>query len=130
VDEQRAPRQRSGSDVGDLRIELLRIDADGTVQAPRARVLVRGEVDLVTAEQMSLQLTSLVETLAESDDEVVQLDVDMDGVPFCDVAGLNALLTVDRLLRACGGRLIIHHPCRPLRIMTEALPELDRLQFA
>jgi len=130
VDEQRAPRQRSGSDVGDLRIELLRIDADGTVQAPRARVLVRGEVDLVTAEQMSLQLTSLVETLAESDDEVVQLDVDMDGVPFCDVAGLNALLTVDRLLRACGGRLIIHHPCRPLRIMTEALPALGRLQFA
>jgi hypothetical protein len=76
---------------------LLRIDIDPTVQAPRARARLTGELDLVTAEDLWTSLGPLIGTTAPDDGGIVQLDLDLAGVPFCDVTGLNVLLRFARL---------------------------------
>ncbi|MER7309571.1 STAS domain-containing protein [Streptomyces griseoluteus] len=52
----------------------------------RSRVIVRGELDLVSGEQIRGRL---VDALAASSD---RLELDLSGVSFCDCAGLNVLL--------------------------------------
>ncbi|MFJ6904303.1 STAS domain-containing protein [Streptomyces griseoluteus] len=52
----------------------------------RTRVVVRGELDLISGERIRARL---VEALAASSD---RLELDLGGVEFCDCAGLNVLL--------------------------------------
>jgi anti-anti-sigma factor len=108
---------------------LLQIDVDTTEHGSRAAVRVSGDLDLLAAERLSTRLAALIEALADGDG-AVQLDVDLAGVRFCDAAGLNALLHVDRLLSDRRGHLVIRHPCRSLRVMTQKLNGFGRLDFA
>lgn len=90
--------------------------------APRARVAVRGELDLATAPRLEDTLRALVH------EGYRDLDVDLDGVTFCDVAGLNALLRSHGDAVRDGGRLLVSGRCRPLRLMMEVLKPADAFE--
>lgn len=72
------------------------------------RVLVRGELDLVTAPILARHLDGV-----GPEREVVE--VDLAGVTFMDVRGVNALIDARAALAAAGRRLAIHAPSDAVR---------------
>jgi anti-sigma B factor antagonist len=82
---------------------------------PVARVRAAGELDLATAPRLQTALDALLR------DGYCQLDVDLDDVGFCDVAGLNLLLRARAAAVAAGGDLVVHGRCPTLRLMLRVL---------
>jgi anti-sigma B factor antagonist len=78
-------------------------------------VRVTGELDLATAPGLHERLQSLVREGSPS------IDLDLDAVPFCDLAGLDALLRAHAAARRAGGRLVVRGSCPPLRLMVRLL---------
>jgi anti-sigma B factor antagonist len=98
-----------GPDPGLLVVEVDR-------PAPAAvTVEVLGELDLATAPALQERLESLLDT------GVQDVILDLRGVPFCDVPGLNALLRVQTQLASRGGRLSVVGPPRTLRVTAAVL---------
>jgi anti-sigma B factor antagonist len=74
------------------------IDIDTAVDADRAVVTVRGELDLLSA-------PTLTEHLEGLDPGVTTLELDLSDLSFVDSSGLNALLAARRRLDEAGGEL-------------------------
>jgi anti-sigma B factor antagonist len=84
--------------------------------APAAvTVEVLGEIDLATAPVLQERLESLLDT------GVQDMILDLRGVPFCDVPGLNVLMRVQTQLWSRGGQLTVLGPSRTLRVMAAVL---------
>jgi anti-anti-sigma factor len=84
--------------------------------APRAaRVRASGELDLATAPRLQAKLEALLAGGCSD------LDLDLEDVTFCDVAGLNMLLRVHAAAVAAGGLLVVRGSCPPLRLMLRVL---------
>lgn len=79
---------------------------------------------MATAPQLLAALEALV------GDGVRTLDVDLDRVPFCDVAGLNVLLRAHGMARARGGRVVVRGECSPLRRMLAVLHLTETFELA
>ncbi|MYV40856.1 anti-sigma factor antagonist [Streptomyces sp. SID1328] len=77
----------------------------------RNRVIVRGELDLVSGDQIRARL---VEALAASSH---RLELDLSGLSFCDCAGLNVLLELRHRALSQGKTVTIQ----------AASPAIDRL---
>jgi anti-sigma B factor antagonist len=82
---------------------------------PVARVRAGGELDLATAPRLQAELEALLAA------GCCQLDLDVQDVTFCDVAGLNMLLGVRVEAVAAGGGLVVRGHCPPLRLMLRVL---------
>jgi anti-anti-sigma factor len=93
-----------------LRVDVLRAPAP-----PAARIRAAGELDLATAPKLQAELRALL------DDGYAELDLDLDQLTFCDVAGLNLLLRARGAAVSAGGRLTVHGNCRPLVRMLQVL---------
>jgi anti-anti-sigma factor len=99
----------SGDDPG--LVEVLQVYVEQSQPRPRARVRVDGELDMRTADALRAHLVGLVEQ------GWTDLDVQLAGVRFCDVVGLNALVAARNAARSRGGSLVVHDPCPTLRLM-------------
>ncbi len=106
-------------DPGRLRIELAPVSVP-----PVARVRVSGELDLATAPQLYARLGALLRTGYRD------LDLDLDGVDFCDVAGLNMLLKTHAEAVRAGGGLVVRGSCAPLRLMLRVLRPSGAFELA
>lgn len=104
------PPPGAGPDSGRLRMVLAPASAP-----PVARVRVRGELDLATAPRLHTQLQALLRAGYRD------LDLDLDDVDFCDVAGLNTLLRTHAEAVRAGGGLVVRGSCAPLRLMMRVL---------
>ena len=102
------------SDLPPSRDRLV-VVVDPTAPAPVVTVKVHGEIDLATAPMLDQRLGAVVNS------GVRDLVVDLKDVPFCDVAGVNALLQIRGQLGAHGGRLRLIGPCHTLQIIVRVL---------
>jgi anti-sigma B factor antagonist len=93
----------------------LRVEVQRPTARPVAWVRAAGELDLATVPRLQAELDALL------DDGYCQLDLDLDEVTFCDVAGLNLLLRVRHAAVAAGGHLAVHGRCPTLRMMLRVL---------
>ena len=93
----------------------LRVDVQRAPAPPVARVQAAGELDLATAPRLQAELDDLL------DDGYHELDLDLDEVSFCDVAGLNMLLRARAAAVAAGGRLGLMGSCPTLQMMLRVL---------
>jgi anti-sigma B factor antagonist len=98
----------------------MRVDVQRAAAPPAARVRPAGELDLATAPALQRELDTLL------DGGYVELDVDLDELSFCDVAGLSVLLRARVTAVGRGGRVTLHGRCPPLLTMLHVL----RLQWA
>lgn len=84
------------------------------------RLAVVGEIDLSTVPVLEAALSPLI---AEGATHVA---LDLSGVTFCDVSGLNRLLAARTMLDALGSELVLHGPCPSLQILLDVLdPALE-----
>ncbi len=104
------PPSDAGPGSGRLRVVLAPASAP-----PVARVRVRGELDLATAPALHAQLGALLR------DGYRDLELDLEDVDFCDVAGLNMLLRTHADAVRAGGGLVVRGSCPPLRLMMRVL---------
>jgi len=81
----------------------LDITVDDTGSASERTVVVRGEVDLDSSDQLSRVLTETVAALG--DGPSVRLHLDLDGVGYMDSTGLRAVLMARDELLQRGGSL-------------------------
>jgi anti-anti-sigma factor len=109
----------AGREPGRLRVVLAPTSAP-----PAALVRVSGELDLATAPRLRAQLDRLL------GDGYRDLDLDLDEVEFCDVAGLNLLLRTHADAVRSGGRLVVHGSCPPLRLMLRVLQPAGAFELA
>lgn len=93
--------------VPSLGIEL--VTSPGTVT-----VIIRGELDLVTASLLSRHLAPAL------DDRLQRLVFDMAGVDFIDCAALQLIASTIRYLPA-GRRPVIRHPSAAVRRMLKLI---------
>jgi anti-anti-sigma factor len=95
------------------------------MEPPTARVRCHGELDLDTVGAV----LDDVDALLGAGYRDVRLDV--DGLRFCDVVGLGALLTArDRVRRAHGTLVLSSHRCPSLELLLQALglsPQLEAM---
>jgi anti-anti-sigma factor len=89
---------------GGITVELERED-------DRVSVIVRGEVDLASADDLAATLDDLP---AECD-----VRIDVSGVPFLDSTGLSILIRQSMRRREAGGSLSLRHPNANLRRLLE-----------
>ena len=80
-----------------------------TGDGPRGRVLVSGELDMLTAPRLN---TLLMELLHRG---YRQVSVDASALDFCAAAGLNVLCDATRCYREVGGRLLVGVLAPPVR---------------
>jgi anti-anti-sigma factor len=109
----------AGRETGRLRVVLAPTSAP-----PAALVRVSGELDLATAPRLHARLETLLR------DGFRDLDLDLDEVDFCDVAGLNVLLRSHADAVRSGGRLVVHGSCPPLRLMMRVLQPAGAFELA
>jgi anti-sigma B factor antagonist len=93
----------------------LRVDVQRAPAPPAAWVRAAGELDLATAPRLQAKLDDLL------DGGYHELDLDLDELTLCDVAGLNVLLRARAAAVAAGGRLGLLGSCPTLRMMLRAL---------
>ncbi len=113
------PPPGAGPDSGRLRMVLSPASAP-----PAARVRVRGELDLATAPRLHAQLQALLR------DGYRDIDLDLEDVDFCDVAGLNMLLWTHADAVRAGGGLVVRGSCPPLRLMMLVLRPAGAFELA
>jgi anti-sigma B factor antagonist len=77
--------------------------------APRATVVLDGEIDIATAPAIRRFL------MAAISDGDVHLAVDMSGVTFIDAAGIGVLVAAANRAREAGGGLSLLAPSRQVR---------------
>jgi anti-anti-sigma factor len=80
----------------------------------RTVLLVAGELDPHTAEELSAALEPLVSV--SGPDEVV---LDLSGIEFMDSSGLRAVLAANDAVRSRGGRLVLSKPSDSVRRLLE-----------
>jgi anti-sigma B factor antagonist len=102
-----APRREVPVQVNDLLPLRVTTETDGTTTVLR----LAGELDLATADVLRFHLRQLLAGPAE--DGVHRLVVDLGGLDFIDVSGLNALLEARSQLTALDGSLALRRP-RPM----------------
>jgi anti-anti-sigma factor len=113
------PRSRPVTDFRHrLQLDVERLDGS------RVRVRAVGELDLLTAPRLQEFATSLI------DGGCTHIDLDLAAVPFCDVAGLNVLLAIQRRVKDRRGHLVIYEPCNALTRMSALLDHGALLTFA
>lgn len=88
------------------------------VDGDSGRVQLSGELDLLTAGQVTDAVSALVA------DGHHRVSIDLAGLTFLDVVGINTLLRAHHLLAHAGGRLTLTS-CRPMHLRLFALMELD-----
>lgn len=113
------PSPGAGRDTGRLRVVLAPTSAP-----PAALVRVSGELDLATAPRLHAGLETLLR------DGFRDLDLDLDELDFCDVAGLNMLLRSHAAAVRSGGRLVVYGSCPPLRLMMRVLRPAGAFELA
>ena len=89
---------------GGITMELERED-------DHVELIVRGEVDLATADDLAATLDELP---ADSD-----VRIDVGDVPFLDSTGLSILIRQSMRFRAAGGSLYLRRPSANLRRLLE-----------
>jgi ABC-type transporter Mla MlaB component len=80
---------------------------------------VCGDLDLTTAPALTVAIRALPEIISQSVD--IDMDMDLSRVPFCDLDGLEALLTTKSMIQHRRGHLTMHHHCHSLRILLDKL---------
>lgn len=85
------------------------IQVHGTVAGDRAQVVLAGEMDLRTAEDVRVALDKLIEAGAR------HLDLDCSGLTFVDSGGLSVLLDLHRRLLRADGSLCLRNCSRFVR---------------
>ena len=101
----------SGVNRGNPASDALRLAVFGDV--PRGRVVIVGELDLLTAPQLERLLTKLLHAGYR------QLSVDASGVDFFAAAGLNVLIEASCRYQEAGGRLqLLDVPAPVQRVLT------------
>ena len=91
------------------------VDVQRAPAPPGACVRAAGELDLATAPRLQATLDDLL------DGGYHELNLDLDEVIFCDVAGLNVLLRSRAAAVAAGGHLSLVGVCPTLRMMLRVL---------
>lgn len=83
---------------------------DGISRAPLAAagIAVMGELDIAAVPALAAKLSALAQ-------DYLRIDADLREVEFCDVTGLNLLISTDVQLRARGGYLTLVGPCPALQ---------------
>lgn len=84
------------------------------VSADRGVLVVTGDLDLATVEELGEHLARVVDSGCR------ELVVDLTAVPFCDVVGFTLLLDAARAVRARRGSLRVLGACWSLRRMVDA----------
>ncbi|MEW2390089.1 ANTAR domain-containing protein [Streptomyces venezuelae] len=85
------------------RIPMASSPRDGSAVGGRRSLVVRGELDLDTGQQLRIDLyRALTDTAAG-------LDLDLRGVDFCDCSGLNLLLSLRQYAVEQGKTVFIRH---------------------
>jgi anti-sigma B factor antagonist len=102
------PTQTLGREASGLDIRVTA--ADGY-----HRLALAGELDLSTSPLLQTSVSALIA------DGHTQIAVELDGVGFCDVAGLNRLISTRAELAALGGELVLHGPCPALQLLIDLL---------
>lgn len=82
-------------------------------------VRVRGDVDLVTADELRGVLDEALTTSSH-------LDIDLSGLTFIDSSGLSALVHAHRAARDAGGVAVLRDPPSMLRRLLD-ITKLDSL---
>ena len=92
------------------------VEQDG----PRARVAVRGEVDIATCPGLDETIVELVSG------GIDVLEIDLAGVTFMGSSGLASLLRAQRLAVENGGGVRLLHPSQVVRDLLEMTRLTDR----
>lgn len=100
--------------AGGLEIEIARVRGDTAV------VAVTGEIDLRTADTLRARLVELHGAGPR------RLVADFAGVPFCDAAGLGALVAAHNRIAASGGEIALAR-VRPAQLRLLRITGLHRL---
>ncbi|WP_330456012.1 STAS domain-containing protein [Streptomyces sp. NBC_00820] len=79
----------------------------------RATICLEGEIDLPTVPAVRAALTTCQAY------HIMDIDVDLTAVTFCDVSGLNVFLAASRRSVAADGRLRLHHPAPAVRLLLD-----------
>ncbi|WUI03686.1 STAS domain-containing protein [Spirillospora sp. NBC_00431] len=108
------PATRDPGAAGELEVEITAVRGDTAV------VAVTGEIDLRTADTLRARL---VEARGEGPRRLV---VDFTGVPFCDAAGLGALVAAHNRIAVSGGEIALAR-VRPAQRRLLRITGLDRL---
>ncbi|RKS67849.1 anti-anti-sigma factor [Actinomadura pelletieri DSM 43383] len=109
-----APGVREPAAADPLTVEIARVRGDTAV------VAVAGEIDLRTADTLCARL---VEIHGEGSRRIV---ADFAGVPFCDAAGLGALVAAHNRISVSGGEIALAR-VRPAQARLLSITGLDRL---
>ena len=91
---------------------------------PRARIAVRGEVDIASCPDLDGTVAGLVR------DGVDVLEIDLSGVTFMGSSGLASLLRAQRLAVEGGGGVRLLRPSQVVRDLLEMTRLLDRFEVA
>lgn len=83
---------------------LQALELSHIIRQGQALITVAGELDLDTAPAVNAAMEHCLH------EGVLSVDVDLSGLSFCDVSGLNAFLTAAQLSRAAGSTFQLHHP--------------------
>lgn len=85
------------------------------------RLALTGEVDLAHRESL---ISAAIAALEES---TSVLEIDLDGVTFCDSSGLSGFLAIHRIAESDGKRMVLINPHGQLQRTLEVAGLLDRL---
>jgi anti-anti-sigma factor len=98
---------------------LIPFEASLSPQTAGSRISVSGEVDLTTAPHLRGLLTEATRSASGP------VEVDLSGVSFCDVSGVNALVVARAALIALGRQLVLLNvPARIARVLVLAAGQL------
>ncbi|MCA1711466.1 MAG: STAS domain-containing protein [Actinobacteria bacterium] len=97
----------------------LRVTA--TAAGPTTVLRLAGDLDLATAGQLRGKLLEVLDTA-----DVRRLVLDLAGLDFMDVTGLNVIVDAHDLLRSDGGALALRSP-RPMVLRMLKLLALDEV---
>ena len=92
-------------------------------EGPRARIAVRGEVDIATCPGLDDTIVSIVRA------GVDVLEIDLSGVTFMGSSGLASLLRAQRLAVEGGGGVRLLRPSQVVRDLLEMTRLLDRFEI-
>lgn len=92
---------------------------DTVSNPPCAVVLIRGEVDAVTAPELAATVDALPAT-------ITTVELDLTAVGFIDSTGIGVMATLLNRLEPIGGRLVVRNPSS---LVVRLLTVTDLLRF-